>query len=39
MVVIDSLNGFLNAMPGERDLTLQLHELIAFLNQQGVVTL
>ena len=38
VVVIDSLNGFLNAMPGERDLTLQLHELIAFLNQKGVVT-
>lgn len=38
VVVIDSLNGFLNAMPGERDLMLQMHELIAFLNQQGVVT-
>ena len=38
VVVIDSLNGFLNAMPGERDLMLQLHELIAFLNQKGVVT-
>ena len=39
VVVIDSLNGFLNAMPGERDLILHLHELIAFLNQKGVVTL
>ena len=38
VVVIDSLNGFLIAMPGERDLMLQLHELIAFLNQKGVVT-
>ena len=38
IVVIDSLNGFLNAMPGERDLMLQLHELLAFLNQRGVVT-
>ena len=38
VVVIDSLNGFLNAMPGEKDLILQLHELIAFLNQKGVVT-
>lgn len=38
IVVIDSLNGFLNAMPGEKDLTLQLHELVAFLNQKGVVT-
>ncbi len=38
VVIIDSLNGFLNAMPGERDLLLQLHELIAFLNQKGVIT-
>jgi circadian clock protein KaiC len=39
MVVIDSINGYLNAMPGERHLNLQLHELLAFLNQQGVITL
>ncbi len=38
VVIIDSLTGFLNAMPGERDLTLQLHELLAFLNQKGVIT-
>lgn len=38
VVVIDSLNGFLMAMPGEHDLTLHLHELLAFLNQKGVVT-
>ena len=38
VVVIDSLNGFLMSMPGERDLTLHLHELLAFLNQKGVVT-
>jgi circadian clock protein KaiC len=38
VVVIDSLNGFLNSMHGERDLILHLHELIAFLNQQGVTT-
>ena len=38
VVVLDSLNGFLNAMPGEKDLTLHLHELISFLNQKGVVT-
>ena len=37
--MIDSLNGFLNAMTGERDLLLQLHELIAFLDQKGVITL
>ena len=38
VVVIDSLNGFLNSMPGERDLILHLHELLAFLNQNGVIT-
>ncbi len=39
MIVIDSLNGYLNAMPEEKFLTAQLHELLAFLGQQGVVTL
>ncbi len=39
IVVIDSINGYLNAMPAERHLDLQLHELLAFLNQQGVVTI
>ncbi len=39
MVVIDSINGYLNAMPQERYLNLQLHELLSFLNQQGVVTI
>src|SRR6187402_604609 len=39
MVVIDSINGYLNAMPAERYLTLQLHELLAFLNQQGVISI
>jgi len=38
VVVIDSLNGFLNSMPGERDLILHLHELLAYLNQKGVIT-
>lgn len=38
MVVIDTLNGYLNAMPGEQFLSNQLHELSAYLNQQGVVT-
>jgi circadian clock protein KaiC len=38
VVVIDSLNGLLASMPGERDLILQLHELVAFLNQKGVAT-
>jgi circadian clock protein KaiC len=39
VVVIDSLNGYLNAMPEERFLTTHLHELFAYLNQQGVVTI
>ena len=39
LVVIDSLNGYLNAMPGEEYLHNQLHELCSYLNQQGVVTL
>lgn len=39
IVVIDSLNGYLNAMPSERYLTLHLHELLTFLGQQGVTTL
>ena len=39
LVTIDSLNGYLNAMPGERYLANQLHELCAYLNQKGVATL
>jgi circadian clock protein KaiC len=39
LVVIDSLNGYLSAMPGEKYLTNQLHELSSYLNQQGVVTI
>lgn len=39
LVVIDSLNGFLNAMPGESDLLLHLHELLSYLGQRGVSTI
>ncbi len=39
VVVIDSLNGFINAMPGEHHLALQMHELLGFLNQRGVVSI
>ncbi len=39
LVVIDSLNGYLNAMPGEKYLNNQLHELASYLNQQGVLTI
>jgi circadian clock protein KaiC len=38
IVVIDSLNGYLNAMPNERFLMIQLHELLTYLGQQGVLT-
>jgi len=38
VVVIDSLNGYLMSMPGEKDLNIHLHELIAYLNQKGVAT-
>jgi circadian clock protein KaiC len=39
IVVVDSLNGYLNAMPEERFLVIQLHELLMFLSQRGVATL
>lgn len=39
VVVIDSLNGYLNAMPDERFLIIQLHELLSFLGRSGVATL
>jgi circadian clock protein KaiC len=39
IVVIDSLNGYLNAMPSEQFLTLHLHELLTYLGQLGVTTL
>lgn len=39
VVVIDSLNGYMNAMPEERYLTAQLHEVLTYLGRQGVTTL
>jgi circadian clock protein KaiC len=39
VVVIDSLNGYLHAMPEQKLLTVQLHELLSYLGQQGVTTL
>ena len=39
VVVLDSLNGYLNAMPGERHLVLHLHELLAYAAARGVVML
>jgi circadian clock protein KaiC len=39
LVVIDTLNGYLNAMPGEKYLNIQLHELTSYLNLKRVVTI
>jgi circadian clock protein KaiC len=38
IIIIDSLNGYLNAMPGERFLITQLHELLSYLGQMGVAS-
>ena len=38
VVVIDSLNGYLNAMPEDRYLVAQLHELLGYLNNRGVAS-
>jgi circadian clock protein KaiC len=38
-IVVDSLNAYLHAMPGEQYLLLQMHELLSYLNQQGVTTM
>jgi circadian clock protein KaiC len=39
VIIIDSLNGYLNAMPEERFLTTHLHEMFSFLNQKGILTI
>lgn len=39
MVVIDSLNGYMNSVPDERFMVTYLRELLAYLGQRGVVTL
>jgi circadian clock protein KaiC len=39
VIVIDSLNGYLNAVPDERFLSTYLHELLTYLGQRGVVTI
>lgn len=38
MIVVDSLNGYLNSMPDESFLVVQLHELLTYLGQQGVAS-
>jgi circadian clock protein KaiC len=39
VVIIDSLNGYLNAMPEDRYLTTHLHEMFSYLNQKGILTI
>jgi circadian clock protein KaiC len=39
VVVIDSLNGYLNAMPNERFLMVQMHEMLSYLRGKGVVSI
>jgi len=39
IVVSDSLNGYINAMPEERFLSNHLHQLISYLNQRDVITI
>ena len=39
IVVLDSLNGYVTAMPHEEYLHLHLHEMLTYLNQQGVMTI
>jgi circadian clock protein KaiC len=39
VIVIDSLNGYLNALPEERFLLIQLHELLTYLGEHGVATI
>jgi circadian clock protein KaiC len=39
LIVFDSLNGYLNAMPQQHFVLLQLHELFMYLRHKGVLTL
>jgi circadian clock protein KaiC len=38
LVVIDSLSGYVASMPQDAQPIPQIHELLSYLNQQGVVT-
>ncbi|HEX8573951.1 MAG TPA: ATPase domain-containing protein [Allosphingosinicella sp.] len=38
IVVVDSLSGYQHAMPQEQHMLLQMHEIVTYLNQQGVLT-
>jgi circadian clock protein KaiC len=39
LVAIDSLNAYLQAMPGSKHLMLHMHELLSYLNHRNVVTI
>jgi circadian clock protein KaiC len=39
VVILDSLSGYQHAMPEEQFMLLQMHELVTYLNQQGVLTI
>jgi circadian clock protein KaiC len=39
IVVIDSLNAYLQAMPSDNFLVLQMHELLTYLARQGIVSI
>ena len=39
LLVLDSLNGYLNAMQEEAAVLVQLHELLSYLNNRDVLTL
>ena len=39
IIIIDSLSGYMQAMPDEKFLMLQLHEMLSFLRQQGTVVI
>ncbi|MGE4239295.1 ATPase domain-containing protein [Ramlibacter sp.] len=38
-IVLDSLNAYLQAMPGSKHLMLQMHELLTYLNHRNIVTI
>ena len=38
VIVIDSLTGYMAAMPEEKQLLLQMHELLSYLSQLGIAT-
>lgn len=39
LVIMDSLNGYLHAMPDGKFLILQMHELLSYLGQKGVISI